>query len=386
MNTNGFSRRALMALLGLGGAGAALGGAQAKARVRDLHAGEMADIQLVNPDGSYAQVPLAKPRISVSAIQSRLLLVDPANHRQDMRRNLTHVMDQFDAVFNYFGNKDLVTFHTFALQGWDQWTKSEIERFAIRKDGPEVEAFANKAREHGCWATFGGYMVDPDWPGHVIDANVLVSPEGEVFDVHWKTSNRRQQRFDADYFVTTVHDVLDPYVEMYGWDRVVPIARTPIGNIFMTSVLREGELFRVAAMKGAEVFVRSGLGGFTHSDGEITSRENGCYTMFMSNALSPDNPAYFPDNGFLGGTTVFGLRGEALRQGREFETSVNAFLDMARLRSPARQPDIAMEIYAPHFAQYQSRFPANAFVDAQYETFSDSATAIRAGDRWASGD
>ncbi len=377
------SRRGLMGLLGLAGAGAVIGSG-AKAQDAETSMASNRDMpRLVDPNGRYPTVDLAKDTVSVSAIQSRLLAVDPDNARADMARNLAHVLDQFDAVFNYFGDKDLVTFHNFALQGWDKWTLDEIKRFAIRRDGPEVEAFANKAREYGCWASFGGYMVDPDWPGHVIDANLLVSPQGELFDVHWKTSNRRRQVPDADYYVTTVHDVLDQYVEMYGWDRVIPIARTPIGNILMTSVLREAELFRVAAMKGAEIFVRSGLGGFTHADGELTSRENGCYTMFMSNALSPDNPAYFPDNGYLGGTTVFGLRGEPLGQGREFETSVNGRLDIARLRSPyPRQPDIAMDLYAPHFAQYRSRFAPNAYAEETFQTFEAASNHIRTTERW----
>ena len=34
---------------------------------------------------------------------------------------------------------------------------------------------------------------------------------------------------------STVYDVLDRYVEMYGWDAVLPVVRTDIGNISMTS-------------------------------------------------------------------------------------------------------------------------------------------------------
>jgi predicted amidohydrolase len=292
------------------------------------------------------------------------------------------VLDQIDAVFNYFGEKDLIALHAHALHGWDKWTKAELERIALRVPGAQSEAICGRAKQYGCYIAFGGYMVDRDWPGHVIDSMFLASPEGRIVATHWKATTQRGQRPGVDYFVTHVVDVLDAYVERYGADAVLPVARTPIGNIAMSSVFREPELYRALAMKGAEIFVRSGLGGYTQADGELTARTNRAYTLYASNALSPGNPRYFPDNGTLGGTAIFGLRGERLAQAREHETAISATLDVAGRRAQGLIPDISWDLYAPVYAQYRSRFAPNAYAERVPSSLEDASRLLASQRRW----
>ncbi len=364
----------LVSLFGLAGAGRA-GDASAQPATGDTPA-------MVAPDGGYAGVPLAQPQVRATAIQTALLNVSVASREADLRRNLAHVIDQIDAVLNYFGQKDLLTIHAQALHGWDKWTKRELELIALRVPGPQSEAICARAKQYGCWIAFGGYMVAPDWPGHVIDAMFLASPEGRIAATHWKATTQRGQRAGVDYFVTHVVDVLDAYVERYGADAVLPVARTPIGNIAMSSVFREPELYRALAMKGAEIFVRSGLGGYTEADGELTSRVNRAYTLYMSNALSPGNPRYFPDNGMLGNTAIYGLRGERLATAREHETAVSATLDIAGRREGGLIPDMSWDLYAPVYAQYRSRFEPNAYATRVPETLEDASRLVAARRRW----
>lgn len=375
-----FDRRSLFGLAGLLGlAGAAKVQAAGSAPSTSTPAPTM-----VQADGSYAAVPLARPQVRATAIQSALVNVSMASREADLRRNLAHVLDQIDAVFNYFGEKDLVTLHAQALHGWDKWTKPELERIALRIPGPQSEAICARAKQYGCWIAFGGYMVTPEWPGHVIDAMFLASPEGRIEATHWKATTQRGQRAGVDYFVTHVVDVLDAYVERYGADAVLPVARTPIGNIAMSSVFREPELYRALAMKGAEIFVRSGLGGYTEADGELTSRVNRAFTLYMSNALSPGNPRYFPDNGTLGNTAIYGLRGERLASAREHETAVSATLDVAGRRALGLIPDISWDLYAPVYAQYRSRFAPNAYASRVPVSLEDASRLLAAVRRWKS--
>ena len=372
----GLDRRSLF---GLGALLGILGAARAPAQPP---AGPAPAPRMVEADGGYPGVPLARPQVRATAVQTALMNVSIASREADLRRNLAHVLDQIDAVFNYFGEKDLIAIHAQALHGWDKWTKAELERIALRVPGPQTEAICARAKTYGCYIAFGGYMVDRDWRGHVIDAMFLASPEGRIVATHWKATTQRGQRPGVDYFVTHVVDVLDAYVERYGADAVLPVARTPIGNIAMSSVFREPELYRALAMKGAEIFVRSGLGGYTQADGELTSRVNRAFTLYVANALSPGNPRYFPDNGTLGGTAIFGLRGERLAQAREHETAVSATLDVAGRRREGLIPDISWDLYAPVYAQYRSRFRPNAYAERVPTSLEDASRLIASSRRW----
>lgn len=338
--------------------------------------------QLVQTDGGYAGVPLRRPDIRASAVQSALMNVTVANAAQDLRRNLAHVIDQIDATVGYFGEKDLITFNSFALQGWDNWTKKDLEPIALRVPGPQSDAICAKAKEYNCYIAFGGYVIDPDWPGHVIDMYFLAGPKGEIVSRQWKAATLRSQRSTADFFVTHVVDVMDAFIERYGWDELLPVARTDIGNIALSSQFRDNELFRALAFKGAEIFVRSGLGGFTDADGELTARVNRVFTLYMSNALSPGNPRYFPDNGYLGGTSIYGLRGEKLATSDKHEVAVNATLGVAARRAAGLIPDVTWDLYRHVYDQYRSRFAPNAYAQRIPDSIKDASDLMRSVRRW----
>lgn len=337
---------------------------------------------LVRADGTYATVPLRKERIAASVVQGRLLAVDPAKARAGLRANVEHMCDQLDATHGYFGRKDLVVFHGFALQGWDRWDRAALTKVAIEIDGPEVERLGQKAREYGCYVAFGAYVRDRDWPGHLLEQYLLLSPEGKVVAVHWKAFHTRNQVEGSDYFVTSIYDVLDEYIERYGADAVIPVARTDIGNICMSSILREPELIRCMALKGAEIVIRSGLGGYSRYDGELTSRVNRLYTLYASNALSPGNKGYFPDNGMLGRSAIFGLRGEVLDDCDVHETAISASLEIGERRRRPTIPDIPMAIYGPVLSQYVSRFAPNTYAERIPDSISDAATVVQKTRRW----
>ncbi len=345
-------------------------------------AAEPATRPLVRADGTYEAVPLRKERIAASVVQGRLLAVDPDNAREGLRANVEHMCDQLDATHGYFGRKDLVAFHGFALQGWDRWDRTALSRVTIEVEGPEVERLGQKAREYGCYVAFGAYVRDRDWPGHLLEQYLLLSPQGQVVARHWKAFHTRNQVEGSDYFVTSVYDVLDEYVERYGQDAVIPVARTDIGNICMSSILREPELIRCMALKGAEIVIRSGLGGYSRYDGELTSRVNRLYTLYASNALSPGNKGYFPDNGMLGRSAIFGLRGEVLDDCDVHETAISATLEIDERRRRPTIPDIPMAIYGPVLSQYVSRFAPNTYAERIPDSISDAATVVQKTRRW----
>jgi predicted amidohydrolase len=381
-------RRQLLRSIAAGGATAALLGTleatERKAATPARASGQSAAGagRLVAADGTYASVPLRKERIAAAVVQSRLLAVDPANAAAGLRANADHLCEQVDATHGYFGRKDLVAFHAFALQGWDRWDRPALERVAIEVPGPEVERLAAKAREYACWIAFGAYVRDPDWKGHLLEQYLLLRPDGTIAARHWKAFHTRNQVAGSDYFVTSVYDVHDAYVERYGLDAVIPVARTELGNIAMSSILREPELIRCMAMKGAEVVIRSGLGGYSRYDGELTSRVNRLYTLYASNALSPGNKGYFPDNGMLGRSAIFGTRGEVLDDCDVHETAIGATLDLGERRRRPAIPDVPMQLYAPIYAEYVSRFPPNGYAQRVPGSFAEAAELIEGQRRW----
>lgn len=375
-----FSRRALLGGAAAGAVAAALPAASITANSRSVEGSE----SLVAPDGGYAKAPLSKDRVQVSVVQSALLAVDASSPEQRLRENLNRMLEQIDATHGYFGRKDLVCFHEFLLQGWDRWDKGQLERIAIDIPGWQTEAIAKKCREYSCYISFGGYCRDPDWPGHIIDMMVLMNPKGEIIAKHWKARNLRRLMPHADYFTTAVYDVLDQYREMYGEDAVIPVARTEIGNICMTSVHREPELYRCMAMKGCEILVRSGLGGYTMEDAVATARYNSLYVLFASNALSPGNRGYFPDNGMLGDSAIYDLRGNRMHSVTVHEAAVNATLEMGRLRARPVQPDMYWDLYRPVYEQYVSRFPPNIYEQRLPVSLSDSSDLHLENLRWGS--
>ena len=113
--------------------------------------------------------------------------------------------------------------------------------------------------------------------------------KGEIVAKHWKERNIKGVFPGFELFTTTVYDVLDRYVEMYGRDAVIPITRTPLGNITTTAAQREPELFRAMALKGAEIFLRTASGGFQPLDIQACALYNGVYSSVVNNSVSPDN-------------------------------------------------------------------------------------------------
>jgi hypothetical protein len=107
-------------------------------------------------------------------------------------------------------------------------------------------------RKYNCYIIFGTYAKDEkNWPGHILHLMVMAKPDGSIV-THWKQRNVRGMFPGGEQYTSVIYDVYDRFVEMYGIDAVIPVERTDIGNIAMSAVQFEPELFRCMAFKGAE--------------------------------------------------------------------------------------------------------------------------------------
>jgi predicted amidohydrolase len=334
-------------------------------------------------DGGYATVPLAKDSISIGIVQSRVIAVDTDKPEKKRRDNVAHMCDLIDYASGFSGKKDLLFFHEFPITGYNyKWTLADARRVAIEIPGEETEALAKKAREHGSWLVFGSYVRDPDWPESLLSITTIMNDKGEIVDKHWKARNIKGVFFGFELFTTTVYDVLDRYIEMYGPDQVIPVTRTPLGNIATSSIQREPEYFRALAMKGAEIMLRTATGGFTPADIAATSLYNQVYTAIANNSASPDNGLYFEDAGG-GGSGLYGPDGEAMEIApTAFETCVSARIPIRSFRDKHRQPLIHSDLYMPVFSAYQSKYPPNLFSAYQPKDIKDSGRYLKDKSRW----
>ncbi len=391
-------RRALLTrAMAAGVAGATLAGATTPAAAQQAATGSAASgskrlpvtpIQVAKR-GAYATVPLRQEAINVTAIQSRVWSVEIANLAPTMKRNLAHVTqlidysqgsaEQWGGERLWGGKQDLICMHEFPIQGFQPWTRKELNRIAFELPGPEVDVIAQRAKKYGCYIAFGCYAKEKDWPDHVINMSVIVGPEGNIVSKQWKARNILGLFGEGALIGTTIYDVLDRYVEMYGWDATLPIARTDIGNIAMTAVGGEPMLYTCYALKGAEIMILTVTGGTNAESAIATARANRCYTVGVGNSVSPDNVGFMEGAGSRDeGTVVVDPRGTVLaKTANHHEDGASARIPIGDFRKTRRFPEYPMALMLPVFQQYEPVFQPNAFLEKLPATYQESGELVR---------
>lgn len=375
------SRRNILKTAGAGLAGAvSLGALGSSPLVASM--GHGSDLNM-RDDGTYETVPLIKDTVTLSVVQTRVQAVDAKSPQKGLKENLAHMLKAIDKTFHWNPPSDIVQFHEFPITGFDIWTREECLKLSIEVPGEQTEAIGEKAKQYGCYIIFGSYVVDPDWPGHVLSVTTIIGPDGKVADKHWKARNIKGVFPGIELYTTTIYDVLDQYIEMYGLDAVIPITRTPVGNIATSSVQREPELFRSFAMKGAEIMLRTASGGFSEVDVQACAMYNGLYTTMCNNAISPGNPNFFEDSGAgSGGSMILGPRGEELASARLQETVISARIPLAQYRKRHRQPFVHKALYMPVLERYQNAYAPNLFSQYQPTDLYDAKSYLKDKSSW----
>lgn len=392
MTETALSRRALLGAAGGMSLTAALGvsapaAAQSKSNAAKPAAASAihhpkADV-VINADGTYPVVPLGKQSWTLGVVQSRSMPVDLTRVEVSRRDNLNHMVKLIDAAYAFGGGPDLLFFHEFPITGFGAgWTRADVLKVAIEIPGVETEVLAKKAQQYGCYLVFGSYAKDPDWPGHVLSITTVMGPDGKILARDWKARNIKGVfGGEIELFTTTIYDVLDRFVEMYGRDAILPIVKTPIGNLATSSVQREPELFRALAIKGAEVILRTATGGFAPVDVAATALYNGVYTAVANNAISPGSP-FFEDSN-AGGSAIYGPDGEVLASAKSpNETMVTTRIPIGAFRARHRQPTIHPQLYNDVMGQYNPRFPPNLFSGYVPSDLKDAGKYLRDKGVW----
>lgn len=340
----------------------------------------------VRQDGTYSGAELRKDQINVAVVQTRVMGVDGKNPERDVKKNLSYMLECIDAAQGWGPPSDLLLFHEFPLTGFSQWTKPEHYRLALEIPGPETEAIGERCKRYNCYVAFGTYAKDEDWPDHVLHLMVLVGPSGEVVAKHWKQRNVRGMFPGAEQYTSAIYDVYDRFVEMYGLDAVVPVAQTDIGNIAMSAVQFEPELFRCMAIKGAEIICRVATGGFEYHDMRLTSYHNSVYTLVCNNSVNTHgrNPGFFEETAYggPGRSAIFGPRGVEIATAGPFETQRTANVPIRAFREKHRIPDLHWRLYEPILSQYRERYDPSLYLDYLPKDKRDAFQFFAKNARW----
>ncbi|MCC5861368.1 MAG: hypothetical protein JJT93_05590 [Gammaproteobacteria bacterium] len=380
------SRRALLAGAGAAGMAGVLGATAATGQARADEAHERISVAR---NGRYDTVELRQQAINVTAIQSRVRSVDLNNLRRTNRENLEHVLkliDQAQGTPEEWGGErlwgakqDLLCLHEFPIQGWQPWGRTELQRVAYELPGPESEAIGERARRYDCYISWGAYVRDPDWPGHILNLSILTGPDGSIVARQWKGRNALGLFGNFALIGTTVYDVLDRFVEMYGWDEVLPVARTDIGNIALTAVGLEPLLYQCLALKGTELLVMTVTGGSNAQSAIDTARANRIYTVGVGNSVTQGNIGFPEATGVRGdGSVIVDPTGRTLTQtANHHEDFASTRIPIADFRETRRFPEIPAAILLPVLQQYEPTFKPNGFMDRLPETYRDAADLVR---------
>ncbi len=343
----------------------------------------------VSNRGQYAKVLLKQDFVNVAAIQSQLYSIDIRDRATTLKRNLNRILRLIDLAQNSpeewggerrWGSKvDLISMHEFPIQGFQPWTRKELNQVAFELPGPESEAIGERAKRYGCYISWGCYAKEKDWPDHVINMSVLTGPDGKIVSKQWKARNILGLFGDGALIGTTIYDVLDRYVEMYGWDAVLPVARTDIGNISITAVGSEPTLYTCLGLKGAEILVLSVTGGSNSESAIATARANRLYTVGVGNAVSPNNIGFLESSGTRdAGTVIVDPRGTVLaKTENHHEDIITARIPIADFRKTRRVQELPVAILLPVLQQYQPLFQPNAFLEKLPQTYQEAGEIVR---------
>ncbi len=378
------AKRALIASAGALG----LAGALPAARSEQIASAQSSTVSVAQK-GRYEMVALRQESINVTAIQSRVRAVDVRNLKPTLKANLDHVLRVIDIAQGtpeewggerLWGSKqDLICLHEFPIQGFQPWNRTDLHKVAFDLPGPESEAVGAKAREHGCYIAFGCYARVEGWPRHVVNMSVIMGPDGGIVDTQWKARNILGLFGDSALIGTTVYDVLDRYVEMYGWDRVLPIARTDIGNLAMTAVGMEPLLYQCLALKGAEILIMTVTGGSNAESVQSTARYNRLYSIGVGNSVSPGNLGFLESAGGKdAGTVIAGPDGSLLAEtDNHHEDTASTRIPIGDFRRTRRFPEVPMALFRSVMNQYEPRFGPNNFLGELPETYKDAGALVK---------
>jgi predicted amidohydrolase len=128
------------------------------------------------------------------------------------------------------------------------------DKIGVTFPGPEMDQIAKFAQDTKCYMAGGVFEYDPAWPNRFFNSAFIYDDHGKLIHLYRKIHCGDAMGFLPD---TTPGSVYDQYVQKYGYERLFPVADTPIGRLATVICFDNNfpETHRAMAMRGAEVII-----------------------------------------------------------------------------------------------------------------------------------
>ncbi len=309
---------------------------------------------LVQADGSYATIPLAKDTIVVKVLQTTVSsLQDFDSIENGLSHNLDHMKSMADKACSTGKKPDFLLYHEFPLTGYSSGSRAEKLKYTVKIPGAETERLGEIARDCNAYIVFGTYATDDDWPGHILSINAVINRNGEVVKKFWKSRNIKHYSQTTEIPTTTVENVRDRYRAMYGIEEEFPVLQTEYGNIAVSTVQWDPFVFAAFAMRGTEIMFRTAT-LFQQNDVTAMAKANNFYSTMANIAF--DVPGYE-----AGESIIVDHKGEIMAKSasKTQDDIIEAEIPIAEFRRNRTIPSYALEMSMPVIEQYVQEHPLN---------------------------
>lgn len=312
-----------------------------------------------------------------------------------IRENVNRYLSLMDYVKHRWGSAKVFVMPEFSLTGTEHGRPvEEWIKVAHRIPGPEVEPFANFARDNDAYVAGATMEYDPNYPGRWFNTAFLFDPKGDLVLRYRKMNGADVQGVGNNSNPAGLYDL---YVKTEGSeDALFPVVDTPIGRLGLIICydINFPEMARTYAMRGAEVMLNpTGEPYAPHRDSWEMSRRTRAYenTMYMISAnhggyaaqidgeLFTDSPGLnfqqrrdgevAPLHRSHGGSKIVDFNGRVIGQAQNpGEALATATIDIQALRERRAEvrgnilSQVRSELYAREYAKHRA-CPMNRWLE-----------------------
>ncbi|MFN2614252.1 MAG: nitrilase-related carbon-nitrogen hydrolase [Actinomycetota bacterium] len=322
------------------------------------------------------------PAYRALALQARCRAVNKAaghdEARAMMRETLARLAEQVRASVAFIGRDcKLVVLPEYFLTGHPVGDPIPAwrDKAAIDPDGAEYDALAAIAHDNGIFLSGNVYGRDPNFAALYFQTSFVIDPGGKAV--------LRYRRINS-VMTPSPHDVLDRYLELYGIDGLLPVARTEIGTLacIASDEILFPELARALALRGAEVFLHSSseVGSPLVTVKDVAKRaralENLAYVVSANSGGIHGSP--IPGASTDGGSQIVDFEGRVLVEAGPGESMVAfAELDLGVSRRARRRPGMGNLLARQRLDAYASIY-ANTVIHRPNQLADGTATPMDA--------
>jgi predicted amidohydrolase len=332
-------------------------------------------MELLEKDGkSLTSYNTPMDRYKALALQITCDTINHCKSRQEADaislKTLERIDKQIFASKTFVGQDlKLVVLPEYFLSGFpmgeriDEWK----EKAALHFDGWEYQKLGEIAKRNGVFLSGNAYEVDPNFQDIYFQTSFIISDEGQFI--------LRYRRLNS-MFAPTPHDVLDKYIQVYGYESLFPVVKTKIGNLacIASEEILYPEIARCLMMRGAEIICHSssevGSPLLTQKNVAKLARaiENMAYVVSANSAGMGGTSIPFASTD--GSSKIVDYKGLVLVEAGSGESMVaNADIDLPALRYFRQRPAMGnliarqrFELYAQSYANYQF-YPPNTLIE-----------------------